>query len=290
MMQTSKLLLILVFAAGVSNSCSQSASSPADPYLQKDWAKNALWDDGKAEVITYDAERVVYGKSRSFEYTYVLVKETFNKEYQVKTDAYDRNDLYEVMKINKFCRIPTMKYPYHYLTSVFLKRDDASLVHKLTNTSQEWCGNTAKSFVEDGNNYRYQYMSYWDGQGNGTDKLRKGPWFEDQLSYTLRTLNFEEGITFDILLYPMQISSRANQPEAEIATISITKAYAEDLSDIDPAFVSNPWKVNVSRAEGPDLSFWINGEYPNYLLRMKATDGRKLSMKSLIRDAYWEHE
>ena len=289
-MKTFKLFLILVFAGGVSTSCSQGTSSPADQYLQKDWARNALWDDGKAEVATYDAERMVYGQPRSFEYTYVLVKETFNKEHQVKTDTYDRNDLYEVMKINKFCRIPTMKYPYHYLTSVFLKRDDAGLVHKLTNTSQEWCGNTAKSFVEDGNKYRYQYMSYWDGQGNGTDKLRKGPWFEDQLSYTLRTLNFDEGLSFGILLYPMQISSRANMPEAEKATISVTKANADDLSDIDSTLVYDPWKVNVSRTEGPDLSFWINGNYPNYLLRMEATDGRKLSIKRLERDAYWDYE
>lgn len=291
-MKMYKTLFLLIITGLASSSCdAPPASSQSMPdYLNADWALTDLWDDGLAEVAIYDAERVVYDKTRQFEYVYVLVKESFNKAHKVKTDDYDRDDLYEVMKVNKFCRIPTQKYPYHYLTSVFYKREFPGTVHKLTNTSQEWCGNTAKSFLEEGNSYVFDYMSYWDGQGNGQTQINKGPWFEDQLSYTLRTLQFEDGLSFEVEMYPMQVSSKANIPKAEMAKITISQAKATELSAIDSALVKKPWKVSVSRKAGSNLTFWINGEYPNYLLKMESTDGRKLSLKSLTRDDYWAYE
>lgn len=268
-----------------------STAQPVPEYIQKDWAQNKLWDDGQAEVAIYDAERVVYGEPRQFDYVYVLVKETFNQEFTVKTDSYDRSDLYPVMKVNKFCRIPTKKYPYHYLTSIFYKRENPALVHKLTNTSQEWCGNTAKSFVENGSNYDFQYMSYWDGQGNGSAKVEKGPWFEDQLSYTLRTLDFHNIETsFEVDLYPMQVSSKATIPQSEKASISIAEAKPGTLQELDSAFQQEAWEINLTRESGADLAFWIGKEYPNNLLKMESSDGRKLQLKSLERDAYWAHE
>jgi len=270
-------------------SCGSNAQ-PVPEYIQADWAENQLWDDGQAEVAIYDAERIVYGKARQFDYVYVLVKETFNKEFTVKTDDYDRSDLYPVMKVNKFCRIPTDKYPYHYLTSLFYKRDNPSLVHKLTNTSQEWCGNTAKSFVENGKNYEFQYMSYWDGQGNGTSRVEKGPWFEDQLSYTLRSLDFKEGLSFNVALYPLQVSSKAVVPIAEKASITIAEAQQDALGELDSAFQQAAWQVDVARTTGANLTYWFGKDYPNYLLKMESSDGRKLHLKSLERDAYWAYE
>jgi hypothetical protein len=287
MMRFNYIILLLVFAGLIS--CKSTAQKTPE-FIKSEWAMNKLWDDGKAEVAIYDAERVVYGTPRQFEYVYVLVKETFNKAYNVKTDDYDRSDLYPVMKVNKFCRIETLKYPYHYLTSLFYNRGTPDQVHKLTNTSQEWCGNTAKSFLEKGNKYEFQYMSYWDGQGNGTTKIAKGPWFEDQLSYTLRSLKFEEGLQFEVDLYPMQVSSKADVPSSEKATLSVSKATADELLGIDSTLVVNPWKVLVSREEGADLTYWINDTYPNLLLKMESTDGRKLLLKSLERDAYWDYE
>ncbi len=287
-MNNGQFFWFVVWLAGFV-SC-QSSAQDTRAYLHKNWAQDKLWDDGKAEVAQYDAERRVYGKIRSFDYVYVLVKETFNREYQVKTDRYDRDDLYAVMKVNKFCRIETLKYPYHYLTSLFFKREAPDEVHKLTTTSQEWCGNTAKSFLNKSNRYEYQYMSYWDGQGNGLTKIPKGPWFEDQLSYTLRTIHFQEGLTFEVGLYPMQVSSKADVPKAEMALIQVARPAADELSAVDSTFIRDPWKVSVTREKGANLTFWINGDYPNTLLKMVSTDGRKLVLKSLERDAYWDYE
>ncbi len=270
--------------------CKASEKGKHKDYINYDWANNPLWDDGQAEVAIYDATKEIYGKSRSFEYAYILVKEEFNESYHVKTDDYERDDLYPVMKINKFCRIETQKYPYHFLTSVFIHRGNPEDLHKLTHTSQEWCGNTSKHFLEQGGKYQFDYMSYFDGEGNDRTKISKGPWFEDQLSYTLRTLKFRDGLLFDVDIYPSQISNSVERPRAVSAHAEVSKADSSDLADIDQSFIDSPWKVVVTKASEGEITFWINGSYPNYLLKMESSDGRSLQLKELKRDKYWAYE
>jgi hypothetical protein len=289
----SKAITILAILSMVNMSCSVKTDAQATnqntEFFNTDWAKKQLWNDGKAEVARYRATRDVYGKSRSFEYVYVLVKEVFNKEYNVKTDDYSRKDLFEVMKINKFCRIETAAYPYHYLTSVFISRDNSVLLHKLTNTSQEWCGNTAKSFTNTGEDFQYEFISYWDGEGNGEVSISNAPLFEDQLSYTLRSLRFAEGLAMKIALYPSEVNSRAKVPQAVSTQISVAKSTKKELEDIDSTLIVNPWKVTVSSSLG-ESNYWFNGEYPNYMLKMTGSGGRSLELESVERDDYWAKE
>ncbi|MFY0606269.1 MAG: hypothetical protein JXR10_06110 [Cyclobacteriaceae bacterium] len=285
-----KLIIIwstILVISSCGNDMRESAKvAESKDYINYDWANNGLWDDGKAEVAKYQATRTVYGKSRSFEYVFVLVKEVFNEEFTVKTDDYSRSDLYDVMKVNKFCRIPTKAYPYHYLTSVFYERGNPDRVHKLTNTSQEWCGNTAKSFIDEGNQYLFEYMSYWDGQGNGQAKVSDEPWFEDQLSYTLRSLKFADGLNFEISLYPSQVSSKVTVPKAEKATIQVKKLGEADMLDVDVSFADNPYKVTVETPSKTTF-YWFNGSYPNLLLKMESSDGSSLTITDVERSAYW---
>jgi hypothetical protein len=146
-------LAVLVGCSGKSENI--GAADKRKEIFNLAWAGNKYWDDGLAEVATYAAERTVYGKKRSFDYTLITVKEDFNEQFNVKTDNYDRKDLFPVMKVNAFCRIPTDNYPYHYLSSAFFKREDATQIYKITISSQEWCGNTFKSLNHQGNKYLF---------------------------------------------------------------------------------------------------------------------------------------
>lgn len=275
----SSILLWLLAACGNSNEqIREPAASPA-AILHQNWAADALWDDGLAEVAQYESERVVYGKPRQFEYTFILVKEDFNKEHNVKTDNYSRSDLFPVMKVNKFARIPTEKYPYHYLSSLFYKRDDPATLHKMTTSSQEWCGNTFKSFEHKDGDYQYMYNSYWDGQGNGHTQLEGGAWFEDGLSYTLRTLDFSEGLTFKRPVLESQINNKANRPLIYNASFQVSK---------DTSLSQQAWQVNVQFDDEKISTYWFAQEYPNLLLKQESWDGRRLLLKSVARKAYWE--
>lgn len=256
-------------------------------YFNMSWAEDKLWDDGLAEVAVYNAARVVYNKPRYFDYVYILVKEDFNKQYRVKTDDYEREDLYPVMKVNQFANIPTENYPYHFLTSIFYRRENPVQVHKYTNSSQEWCGNTFKLLVEKGGRWEYTFHSYWDGQGDDTKMLDATPLLEDQLAYTLRTLKFEDGLKFNLPVYNTQISNRADPPVAYDAEFEVRQVGAIDSlpGKFPPQDV---WVVSVKLDDEKLNQYFFTQEYPNILVEMTAWDGRKLRLKEYKRSAYWE--
>ncbi len=288
---TSILSLFAMTVFGFYACTGSNAQSPvsASEHFDQQWAKNEKWDQGEAEVAKYDAQRVVYGEPRNFEYVFVLVKETFNQEYKVKTDDYDRNDLFEVMKINKFCRIPTDNYPYHYLTSIFYKREQPSTVYKLTNTSQEWCGNTSKYFLNQGRRYEFGYNSYWDGQGIGEMRVDGNIVFEDQLSHSLRALNFQDGLQFTQRVAESQINSKATVPKIYEADFSVSLADGLSLqTDYAVGQGDDIWRVEVQLEEGKTNVYWFSGSYPNILLKQDTWDGRKLELKESYMDAYWK--
>jgi len=261
-------------------------NSHIEQFFNNAWATDNLWDDGKAEVAIYDAERIIYGKNRHYDHVYILVKETFNKEYNVKTDDYSRNDLFDVMKVNKFARIETDRYPYNYLSSLFFKRNSPAQLYKFTNSSQEWCGNTFKNIDRHHTGYIYDFNSYWDSQGIGTNTLPLNILFEDQLSYTLRTLNFEDQMSFNCQILESQITNKANNPEIYKATVSVREI--NDLPvELEDFIQGGLWEVSVNLSSDKKNFYWFSGIYPNELLKMETWDGRRMLLKSITRDAYW---
>ena len=256
------------------------ALQPIMPQFDEQWAMRKYWEDGLAEVATYDAERTVYKKKRQFEYTLITVKEEFNHEFNVKTDDYQRADVFPVMKVNEFCQIPADQYPYHYLTSLFFRRDQPVALYKLTSSSQEWCGNTFKTIVDDGVNFKQSYNSYWDQQGVGTRDLRRDVLLEDALPYTLRTLRFDQKPAFRLVVMDLQQTSKASEPTYYVARLSTTEAPAADAPE--PA-----WRVAVGLGPGKENVYWFAKKYPNILLRQTTWDGRTLRLKSQRRFAYW---
>ena len=250
------------------------------PHFDEQWAMNKYWEDGLAEVATYDAERTVYKKKRQFEYTLITVKEEFNQQFNVKTDDYQRNDLFPVMKVNEFCQIPADQYPYHYLTSLFFRRDQPVALYKLTSSSQEWCGNTFKTIVDDGVSFTESYNSYWDQQGVGSRALRRDALVEDALPYTLRTLRFSQQPEFALTVMDLRQTSKAALPVYYKAHLTTTEAPAAEAAA--PA-----WRVAVQLAPDKQSVYWFAKAYPNILLRQTTWDGRTLRLKSQRRYAYW---
>ncbi|MBW3544999.1 MAG: hypothetical protein KY428_05245, partial [Bacteroidetes bacterium] len=246
-----KLFFLCLFAIFIA-SCREPSSHAGNAPIDTSWAMETLWDDGLAEVATYDARREVYGKTRQFEYTYITVKENFNKEFDVKTDDYSRSDLFPVMKVNKFARIPTDQYPYHYLTSLFYKREEPAQLYKMTTSSQEWCGNTFKLFQQQRSGYDYQWSSYWDGQGDGSSSIKNLPWFEDGLSHTLRTLQFKDGLHFQQPVLESQISNKATAPSIYDANLQVS---SEQLGE------KAAWKVVVQLDNEKTNTYWFAKEY-----------------------------
>ena len=259
---------------------SASALQDVLTHFDQAWSMRKYWEDGLAEVATYEAERTIYKKKRTFEFTQITVKEEFNLVFNVKTDDYQRTDLLPVMKINQFCQIPADNYPYHFLTSLFFRRDQPVALFKLTTSSQEWCGNTFKSITDDGVSFKEKFNSYWDGQGEGQRDLRRDVVLEDALSYTLRALKFEELPIFTLTVLDLQQTNKVTPPVYYAAQFRTTSAASQDV--LEPA-----WRVVVTLAPEKENVYWFAKKYPNILLRQTSWDGRNLRLKATRRYAYW---
>ena len=272
------ILLILIFAAcnTSENTGTVSGSQNIEKHFNLAWADSSYWDDGKAEVAIYSATRNIYRKDRNFESTLVTVAEEFNRRNNVKTDDYSRKDLFRVMKYHAFARIPTDNYPYHFSTSIFLRRENPLLLHKMTSSSQEWCGNTFKEFNADGKSLKLQFSSYWDNEGSGSEEFDNDALFEDQLGYTLRSLRFKNGLRFKVKMLNTQISNKVGTP----------KFYTADfvVSESDSSFI-----VSVDLDQDKQNRYEFRKEYPNVMISQTTWDKRNLNLLKLSRYAYWQN-
>lgn len=279
------LLLTQPPAFSVIGAVQQEAARPAafDPA----WAQAPLWDDGQAEVALYVARRPQYGKVRSFEAVLIVVKEDFNPQLYVKGDPpYEGKSLLPVLKLNFVQSYWTENYPYHFLTSVFVRRDDPTRLIKLTNSSQEWCGNTFKEVKTWGRGAELVLHSYFDGEGDATRPLalRPGDLLEDQLPLALRSLRFEPGLRFRTRLLPSLISNNLRAPLAPIET-EIRVLGREEVAM--PRGRTEGWRVEVE-AGSLKQTYWFALNHPHELLRMESSDGRELLLKQVTRKPYWQ--
>lgn len=267
-------------------------AQPLEALIDLNWAQNALWDDGQAELAHYQGTRVIYGQARPHDQTLITVKEDFNRAFYVKADwPYGEKSVFPVLKQNQVATIPTPNYPYHYMASVFFDRaklEQGAL--KVTVSSQEWCGITTKEFALYSKVPTLTYMSYWDGQGTGSKPLdvpRSGVFFEEELPLLVRTLKFSEGATASFMLMENQTTSNVQlEPKATDAVLTVNKP-AEALSlPLGQIPAEEYWTITIKTAEKP-MTFQVANNYPNTLFAYDLGDKRQYTLKEQERRDYW---
>lgn len=278
MMRLLAIATIGIISFGQAAAMSVKPSSLAE-LIDPAYADNEHWYDGKAEVAAYDAEAVIYGKTREFTAHLITVTEDFNTDYMVKADwPYGDKPIMPVIKQNFNCTIETDNYPYHFMSSLFVDALDFRESVKLSISSQEWCGITSKQYLLWKDQPEQVYQSYWDGEGIGQRDLSAADntYFEEELPLLLRALNFKDDAVASFQLYVNQTTSKAREPRTERANM--------DIQDRD-----DHWMVRiVTHRESRRIIYHFAKEYPHQLLRMEHSDGRKLQLKEVRRWAYWE--
>ncbi len=285
---------LVPFAMGIAllfNSCSSksptgSAGVPGAAF-DASWARDAVWDDGQAEVALYEARRPQYGKIESYEAVFIVVKEEFNASLFVKADPpRERKRLFPVMKLNALHSYWTENYPYHYLLSVFVRRDDPTRLVKLALGSQEWCGATFKEVRTWGSRPELVFHSYFDGQGDGSRPLDlgAGDLLEDQLPVALRSLKFKPGLRLESRVLPSLMANRMRKTsEFFPATFTVTGEEPVDT----PLGTRAAWKLEARFAD-LEQTWWFEKAAPVTLLKMESSDGRAWLLKARTRKPYWK--
>jgi hypothetical protein len=250
-----------------------------------DFAADALWDDGRAEIDAYEATVRRYGVPRSLTAYLVVVKEDFSKTQLVKADpGHDPGDLQTVLKLNHVINYQTGIYSYHQMASCFFDRGTMDLV-KLSLTSNEWCGNTYKEYTRRDGRGTLHVHTYWDTQAEANYDVPTGPdvVFYDALPLWIRSLPQIAGTTRALRLLPSQIESKGPKPQTQPATLVAEK----EEGIIVPAgrFRALRWELKTGGG-APDV-YWTARDAPHILLAWERGDGGAYRLKWTQRLAYW---
>ena len=259
-------LLVAVFAG-----MAHAQFSPA--LLQND----SYWNDGKAEYSIYAAEIMRYGTARPCEVLHILVREPFDPKQLVKPEGATRPDSVAVLKMNQILTVPTGLELYQQMHSSFWRVDNAQLL-KFSLTSNDSCGNTYKEGRRAGDQFAYDYRTYWDGMAGGTENVAvpANGYFYDELPWLVRTIDFtKSSAPFEIQLAGSIINSKKDTFAFQPAKISFTS----NERSID---------VAVQHAAGTD-HFVLDRDGPHLLREWKAADGSHLKMKRNLKVDYWNY-
>jgi len=140
------------------------------PVISKHQDFDSYWNQGMAEITTYDLYQARYGEMRQGEAVMVFVTENFSQEKQVKTDnpnAY-ATPIIPVLKMNMTKRFYTGLYPYSMMLSSFVAAGGMApwQALKIASSVSEWCGQVYAQLNLHDDHYRYNLHSYFESEGD----------------------------------------------------------------------------------------------------------------------------
>ncbi len=265
-MPLARFLLPLLLAA----TAAQAQFTPA--LIQN----NSYWNDGKAEFNIYGAELVREGAPRQGEILHILVREPFDPKQLVKPNDPNQAGALQVLKLNQVMSVPTGLYTSQQMHSNFWRVDDAKLL-KFSLTSGDSCGNTYKEARREGDQFVYEYRTYWDGMARGQENVAvpANGYFYEELPFLVRTIDFAKPEPFEIQLAGSVMGSKKDTFIFQPAKVSFT---ANERSI----------EVTVEHARGAD-HFTLDRQFPHLLREWKAADGSHLKLKRNLKVDYWNY-
>ncbi|HEY2801910.1 MAG TPA: hypothetical protein VGI85_15065 [Chthoniobacterales bacterium] len=265
-----RIICVLIFL-GASLTSTSAQFTPA--FIQN----SSYWNDGKAEFDIYDAQLVREGAPRQTEVLHILVREPFDLKQLVKSDSWSHRGVIQVLKLNQILPAPTGLYVVQQMHSNFWRADNGRLA-KFSLTSNDSCGNSFKEGKRAGEEFAYQWHTYWDGMADGSEQVTLPPngFFYDELPLRVRTIDFSKPSgQFEIQLAPTIINSKKTDLIWKPATVSYK---------IGEKFI----KVTVQHAGGRD-EFTLDRDFPHLLREWTAADGSHLKLKRSLKVAYWKY-
>lgn len=130
--------------------------------LSQEWKD--YWYAGKAEITSYKLQQARYGELREGTSALIFVAEDFLPKKQVKADR-QNNDNIPVLKLNATKNFTTGIYPYSIMTSTFLPVTKDMHALKISQSMQEWCGNTYTQ-LNNRKDFEVQVHSYFENKAD----------------------------------------------------------------------------------------------------------------------------
>ncbi|MFK7933860.1 MAG: hypothetical protein AB8G22_10135 [Saprospiraceae bacterium] len=145
-----------------------TVSNPAEDSKLSDY-----WYQGKAEINRYELQQNRYKDTHPGEAVLVFVTEDFLTDKQVKNDNYSNPNSTGILKMNGLRRFTTGLYDYSIMTSVFTPTDvrNQPQTLKVTNSVQDWCGQTWMQINKGERDYKVELRSYFESENDQNFKV-----------------------------------------------------------------------------------------------------------------------
>lgn len=251
-----------------------SPPGPAGVFWKSDFGRQAVWNDGNAEVSSYDARDVLDGIPSLSRATLIVVAEDLSREALVKADRpAGEPTTRRVLKFNYVRSIPTGVTSLQQMLSVFLGVERLDPI-KLSMSSHDGCGN---SFVEwRSDQGKLSLRSYFEPIGDRDLDLTAGEsLFYDSLPLKLRGLDFARSTEGRVSLIDTVFASNPAPPGRVDALVRVLQV------------AGSVNRVEVTRGQRTDR-FDFESAYPHRMLRWERADGGTLTLVDSRRIRYWE--
>jgi hypothetical protein len=230
------------------------------------WRRSPVWDDGRAEVCSYEVTWAHDGRRYDGRALLVLAREPWAPDLEVKADS-PRPDGFDVLKLNHVRDVPTGVYAYHQMASLYTRRDSGAL-QKLAATSSEAGGITTAEMV----GRRLATRSYFDGQGDRTVAWPAGALPEDGLPASLRDYVAGGRTPASLEVFPSLLAGKL--PDLKAATYRVERREV-------------PAGVEIRLTRGPSvLGYTFDRQAPYRLLRFEREDGTAYRLAKCERISY----
>jgi len=262
-----RCFLILFLAAG------PATAQFAPALLQND----SYWGDGKAEFDFYDAQIVREGQPRPCEVLHILLREPFDPKQWVKVDDWKKPGVIPVIKLNQILHVPIGVYVHEQMHSTYWKIDNGMLM-KWSLTHSDSFGNSFKEVRRFGEQFAFNWHTYWDGMADGDENVTPPPnaYFYDELPLRVRTIDFSKPTgEFEIQLAPTVLNSKKDTIVFKPAKVSFTASERK----ID---------ISIQHSGGTD-KFVLDANFPYLLREWNAADGNRLKLKNSLKMDYWNY-
>ncbi len=252
------------------------------------------WYASKAEINSYDLQQAQYGKLHKGEAVMVFVTEDFRLDKQVKLESDEREAATTVLKLNFIKKFVTGIYDYSMFTSVFtpVQTNTFPATLKVTNTNQEWCGQSFMQLNYHQNGYQVLGKSYFEAEESDDCHLDYAI-LEDEIWSKIRLFPSGELPKGNVMMIPSITSLRLRHQkiQAEMTKIDL-ESYKGDstfrgknLMDYRVRFTESKRDLRIIFER--DFPRQIVGWEETYEAKNKVMTSRAV-LKATIQNAYWE--
>lgn len=242
------------------------------------WAADTLWNTGGVEQTRYSESRFIDGKKIVGTQTRLVSRQRFSREFYTASSDTARTDLFDVLTEQTLSTLAdSAGLPVHLSSVVSVIRKEPTVLAKAATSWQSAGELTVKVIRRLVGRSMLFYHSQRGGEGDGEKELVKDIFIEDQLTLSMRSLNFKAG-----QLFYRDLFSTLHTPDAQ-KPVPYSNAECRIDSTESVALSGErkvqAWRLTVEVAQGKQSQYWFEAAFPHRLVKAALHDGTTLLLQ-----------